>query len=215
MRLVKPSTEIITAKQNIEEIIELAIRVCYKSEDRIVPGSAARIIKSILEKHHESTIEHAIITVRFIFDRGVSHEAVRHRLSSFSQESTRYCAYNKDKFGGEISVIDIRSGFPEMGERFGIWLEAMQMAEKYYLKMLEMGATAQEARSVLPNSLKTELVWSANPREWRHIFNMRTSSSAHPQIAEVMVPLLNEFKKLWPVLFEDIEHAKCWDRFLN
>lgn len=215
MRVIKPSTEILTPKKGIEEIIELAIRVCYKSEDRIEPGSAAKIIKNILEKHHESTIEHAIITVRFINDRGVSHEEVRHRLSSFSQESTRYCNYSKDKFGNGITVIDIRGGFPDMGERFDVWLEAMQSAENYYNKLIEMGASAQEARSVLPNSLKTELIWSANPREWRHIFGMRTSDAAHPQIAEVMVPLLNEFKQLWPVLFEDITHAKRWDRYLT
>lgn len=516
MQIIKPYAEIISATENIELIIEQAIRVCYKSEDRICEGSANKIIKDIMDKHHESTIEHAMITVRVINDRGVSHEEVRHRLSSFSQESTRYCVagdmklntsnphqnltiadlynnrinsingawkriklkqlneltgqlgystineifytgmkptikiktnlgyeiictedheiltsqgyvkgsnlntvgdiavngstllyrnahwlfhqyntlyktavqiandfnfnvstikkwinifnlprkplsywnkgrepwnkgltededprvkiqanalreyywdlgrvnidkpnrimklgksnygslveecceicnseanlqvhhidenrennsivnlitlcpscrqglhsrnlevvyydkitsitdngivpvydismdsqfknfiangvvvhncqYSKDKFGNEITVIDIKSGFPDMSEECYLeWLEAMNDSERHYNRMIELGAKAQLARSVLPNSLKTELVWSANPREWRLIFKLRTSAAAHPQIAEVLVPLLGEFKKRWPVLFSDIEPAKCWDRYI-
>lgn len=214
MKLIKANTVIMAHTQDMELVIEQAIRVCYKSEDRIEPGSAEKIIRTIMDKHHESTIEHALITVRFVNDRGISHEEVRHRISSFSQESTRFCCYGKDKFDNELNIIDIRGGFPEMGEeRFLVWLDGMQYAEKTYLKMLELGATAQEARSVLPNSLKTELVWSANPRQWRAIFKLRTSAAAHPQIAEVMVPLLREFKEKWPVLFGDIEASTKWDSY--
>ena len=215
MRLIKPSVEIINYTPNMEATIEEAIRKCYKSEDKICEGSANKIISNIMDRHHESTIEHALITVCFICDRGVTHEGVRHRLSSFSQESTRYCGYDKGKFGNEISVIDIRGGFPNMGARFDVWLEAMEAAEGYYMKMKEMGATSEEARSVLPNSLKTELVWSANPRSWRHIFQMRVENSAHPQIAEVMVPLLEEFSSKWPVLFKDIVVGSKHRRFLK
>lgn len=215
MRLIKPSVEIMNYTPNMEATIEEAIRTCYKSEDKICEGSANKIIRNIMDRHHESTIEHALITVRFVCDRGVTHEGVRHRLSSFSQESTRYCGYDKGKFGNEISVIDIRGGFPNMGARFDVWLEAMESAEGYYMKLKEMGATSEEARSVLPNSLKTELVWSANPRSWRHAFQMRVDNSAHPQIAEVMVPLLEEFSGIWPVLFSDIVVGSKHRRFLT
>lgn len=216
MRIIKPSTEIMSFTPDMELVIEQCIRVCYKSEDRIEEGSAAKIIRNIMDKHHESTIEHALITVRFINDRGISHEEVRHRISSFSQESTRYCNYTKGKFDNEITVIDIRGGFPDMGQaRFDVWMEAMRDAEKHYSKLIELGATAQEARSVLPNSLKTEVVWSANPRQWRSIFKLRTSEAAHPQIVEVMVPLLAEFKEKWPVLFGDIEPSPRWETYFK
>jgi len=205
MNIVQATAIILSFTPDLEKLIELAGRVCYKSEDRIDEGSADKFIDHLKELHHESVLEHGLITVKFINDRGISHEEVRHRISSFSQESTRYCNYTKGKYGNEITVIDIRGGFPNMGvDRFDVWCEAMRDAEKHYCKMIELGASAQEARSVLPNSLKTELVWSANPREWRHIFKMRTSKAAHPQIKEVMIPLLNEFKNRWPVLFSDI-----------
>ena len=216
MHLIKASAEIRRATEDMELIIEEAIRVCYKSEDRICEGSAEKIIRDIMDKHHESTIEHAAITVKFINDRGISHEEVRHRISSFSQESTRYCNYSKDKFDNELNIIDIRGGYPEQPkERFDVWMEAMLDAERHYLKMIELGATPGEARSVLPNSLKTELFWTANPREWRHIFKLRTSNAAHPQIVEVMLPLLKEFKNRWPVLFGDIEPGSKWVNYFK
>ena len=186
------------------ELIESAGRVCYKSEDRICEGSADKLIASMMSKHHMSVIEHVSITVRIICDRGISHELVRHRMASFSQESTRYCNYDKNKFGNEITVIDILGGFPNMTDRsYTAWIQGCESAEREYFNMLRGGSTAQEARSVLPNSLKTELVVSANAREWRHIFELRCASSAHPQIREIMIPLKAEFAKLWPVLFAD------------
>lgn len=192
---------------------ERAGRTCYKSEDKITDGSAQEFVKKILSMGHESVIEHVSVTARFVCDRGVTHELVRHRLASFSQESTRYCDYYKD---GEIQVIKLCfwDGLDtESIKVYNKWYDAMINAEKAYNELREMGATAQEARSVLPNSLKTEIVVSANLREWRHIFKLRTSMRAHPQMREVMIPLLYEFRRKIPVLFEiDIDVKDKDDR---
>jgi thymidylate synthase (FAD) len=205
MQVIKASAEIISHTPNIEQVIELAGRTCYKSEDKITEDSANEFIGKIKNFKHESVLEHGSITVRFVVDRGVSHELVRHRLASFSQESTRYCNYAKDKFGNEITVIDIRNGFLDMSEiSFARWEGAMLESEANYFQMLEAGSTPQEARSVLPNSLKTEVVMTANPREWRHVFAVRCHRDAHPQMREVMVPLKQEFADRWPALFGDI-----------
>jgi thymidylate synthase (FAD) len=143
------------------------------------------------------------MSVRFVLDRGVSHELVRHRLCAFSQESTRYCNYAKDKFGREITVVGPCFWEPDSAE-WTHWRNACEAAERYYFYLLDSGATPQEARSVLPNSLKTEIVTTANLREWRHILTLRTGLAAHPQIREVMVPLLAEMKDRIPVIFDDI-----------
>jgi thymidylate synthase (FAD) len=202
MRIIKASTEILAATPDLELLIELAGRCCYKSEDRICDGSAEKLISRLMESKHESVLEHGSITVRFVCDRGVSHELVRHRIASFSQESTRYCNYGKEGFGNEITVIDIRGGFPEMGQRrHNAWWCSCMESERQYLEMLDAGSTPQEARSVLPNSLKTEVVVTANPREWLHIFRLRCDKAAHPQMREVMIPLQGEFQKRWPVIF--------------
>jgi len=188
--------------------IEQAARTCYKSEDKISADSAKNLIKSILEKGHESIIEHEKVTVRVICDRGVSHEIVRHRIASYSQESTRYCNYSKNSFGNEITVIDPcfwKDDNNEDRQKYAIWKNAIEESEKAYMKLIELGATPQEARSVLPNSLKTEIVITMNLREWRHFFKLRTSSEAHPQMREIAQPLLDEFKKRIPVIFDDIE----------
>lgn len=205
MKIIKASAEILMATPNLEQVIELAGRVCYKSEDRITEDSAAAFIQRMHDSKHESVLEHGAITVRVINDRGISHEEVRHRICSFSQESTRYVNYTKGKFGSEITVIDLIGGFPDMGDiRYAIWKKAMEQAERSYFEMIEAGATPQEARSVLPNSLKTELVWTANPREWRWIFTKRCHKTAHPQIREIMRPLMKEFAVRWPSLFSDL-----------
>ncbi len=177
MILVKPEIEIIdmAAYSEVLKKIEKIGRVCYKSEDKISEGSAERFIAGLIKRGHESVIEHESVTLRIICDRGVTHEIVRHRLASYSQESTRYCNYSKDKFQNQISVIDISTGFsydldnPDDRRTYEIWQNAMEWAEKYYFQMLEAGATPQEARSVLPNSLKTELVMTMDLREWRHV----------------------------------------------
>ena len=206
MKIIKASAEVITHTLDLERVIEIAGRTCYKSEDKITPESADAFIAKIKNFKHESVLEHGSITVRFVVDRGVSHELVRHRLASFSQESTRYCNYGKDKFGNEITVIDIQPAFPDTSiSAYSVWEQCCKSAEYTYFRMLECGCTPQQARSVLPNSLKTEVVMTANPREWRHVFKVRCHRDAHPQMREVMVPLHKEFADHWPALFGDIE----------
>jgi thymidylate synthase (FAD) len=202
MKIIKASAEIINHTQNLEQIVELAGRTCYKSEDRIMEDSANEFIAKIKNFKHESVLEHGSITVRFVVDRGVSHELVRHRLASFSQESTRYCNYGKDKFGNEITVIE-PCFWPEYSNKYQYWKQACEKVELHYFELLKWGATPQEARSVLPNSLKTEVVMTANPREWRHVFKVRCHRDAHPQMREVMIPLQQEFASRWPALFGD------------
>lgn len=205
MKIIKPSAEIMSATPDLEKCIEFSGRVCYKSEDKITDDSACAFVSKIRSINHESVLEHGAITVKFICDRGVTHELVRHRIASFSQESTRYCNYSKDKFGNELTFIDPRGGFPEITrEEFAIWEEAMVEAEVYYLRMIDLGSKAQLARDVLPNSLKTEIVMTTNPREWRHVFKLRCAEAAHPQMREVMLPLRAEFAHVWPALFGDL-----------
>lgn len=209
IQFIKPSFEILHMPDMLKTI-ELAGRVCYKSEDRITEDSAADFCEMILNRGHESVIEHAVATVRFICDRGVTHELVRHRLASFSQESTRYCNYG----GGVTFIIPPWVSIPE-GDKDEIptngldypsvlWLNAMNSAGIFYSHLLTEGWSPQQARAVLPNSLKTEIVVTANMREWRHIFKLRTSKAAHPQMREIMVPLLQEMDRRCPVLFDDI-----------
>ena len=203
MQIVKASTEIISNTPDLQKVIELGGRTCYKSEDKITEDSADAFIERIKNFKHESVLEHGSITVKFIIDRGVSHELVRHRLASFSQESTRYCNYSKNKFNNQISFIE--PCFWSRGSyEYYLWQHSCELAEEAYFHLLDKGATPQQARAVLPNSLKTELIVTANPREWRHIFKVRCAPEAHPQMREIMLPLSNEFKSRWYSLFGDI-----------
>lgn len=202
MKIVKASHEVIAATDCLEQVIELAGRTCYKSEDKICEGSAEKFVSKIRSLNHESVLEHGAITVRFICDRGVSHELVRHRLASFSQESTRYCNYSDDKFGNELTFIDIRDHVDY--NQYKSWRIALECAQTIYFQMVNAGCTAQIARSILPNSLKTEVIVTANPREWRHIFKMRCAQAAHPQMRELMIPCRDDFANRWPSLFADL-----------
>ncbi len=204
MRIVKASYEIESIPDGDEALqrIERAGRTCYKSEDRITPESAVKFVADIIRRGHHSVLEHESASVRFICDRGVTHEIVRHRLASYSQESTRYCNYSKAKFDREITVIDPR---PHMNEaQFVEWVATVRCAEIGYFKLLDAGSKPQMARSVLPNSLKTEIVMTCNFREWRHFFELRTASAAHPQLREFTRPLLAEFRQRIPVVFDDV-----------
>lgn len=191
--------------------IELIGRVCYKSEENIKDDSAETFIGNIIKRGHLSVIEHENVSIKVICDRGVTHEIVRHRIASYSQESTRYCNYAKDKFGGQITVIDLATGFnydltnPKDRAKYDIWMEAMQDAERHYLKMLEVGATPQEARSVLPNSTKTEIVITMNLREWRHFISLRRSPAAHPQMREVANKIFDVFSVCMPLFVSDLK----------
>lgn len=189
--------------ERILATIERAGRTCYKSEGRIGDGTAEKFIASIIKRGHESVLEHEKVTVRFICDRGVTHELVRHRIASYSQESTRYCNYAQDKFGNELTFIK-PCFWDENSDEYKLWADEMQHIENTYNKMIAMGVKPEEARSILPNSLKTEIVVTMNMREWRHFFKLRTAPAAHPQIREISGMLLNEFKEKLPVLFGDI-----------
>ncbi len=236
MILVKPSHEILTEinGQRILQAIELAGRVCYKTEDKIDwnAKTSYRFVKMVLDRGHESVIEHESISVRIICDRGVTHEIVRHRLVAYSQESTRYCNYAKED---AISVIEpfffdpfeprapiqvpvmnakYVAGTEIEGEMntmtiqmnsFDVWFLTCLWTQWGYMTLInQFNRTPQEARSVLPNSLKTEIVMTCNVREWRHILKLRTSKAAHPQMQEVMIPILKEFQERIPILFDDI-----------
>jgi len=204
MKLIKPDYKILTEidGEKILKNIEKAGRTAYKSEDKITETSAKKFVGMIIRRKHLSVIEHEGFSIKFIIDRGVSHELVRHRLSSFTQESSRYCNYSKGKFNGELTFIDLRPYLTEIQSKF--WLSAINFAEIAYNNLIKNGSTPQFARSVLPNSLKTEIIVTANLREWRTIFEQRTDKAAHPQIREVMVPLLEEIKTIIPVIFDDI-----------
>jgi thymidylate synthase (FAD) len=182
-----------------ELVIERAGRTCYKSEDKITPDSAGAFIRKILASGHESVIEHASASFRFICDRGVTHELVRHRLVAYSQESTRYCNYGK---AGQIKVI-VPPEIKESKTGYPIWEKAMQNAEDAYLILINNGFSPQIARSVLPTCLKTEIVTTCNLREWRHILRLRMSPKAHPQIREIMEPVLQILKRECPNVFHD------------
>lgn len=201
MRIVEPSFEILNAPKREEVLrhLELCGRVCYKSEDKMTEESASRFVRFLIERGHESPIEHISISVRIICDRGVSHEWVRHRIASYSQESTRYCNYNSEKFGGGIAFI--RPYFAENERLFEIWKAQMESAEKAYMDMLANGAKPEDARSVLPNSLKTEFICTMNLREWRHFFALRCAKAAHPAMREIAVPLQEAFREMLPELF--------------
>lgn len=207
MRIVKPSFEIINmtggSPFELLKVIEQAGRVCYKSEDKITIDSHEKFIKSIINRGHEAVIEHGVITCKIICDRGVTHEIVRHRLASYCQESTRYCNYSKDGFDNQITVIDpcyLEQGTPA----YTIWKNGCEVSEKTYMAMLHLGCTPQEARAVLPNSLKTEIVMTMNIREWRHFFKLRCSSAAHPQMREVAKMGLYQMNEVLPLLFNDV-----------
>lgn len=213
MQVIKPGIEIIDMDkyENILKKIEKIGRVCYKSEEKITEDSAEKFIKALLTRQHESVIEHEAVTVRMICDRGVTHEIVRHRIASYSQESTRYCNYAGDKFDNQITVIDLASGFEydlsneKDKAKYDVWAKAMEDAETAYFRMLELGATPQEARSVLPNSLKTEIVVTMNLRSWRNFFQLRVDSHAHPQMREVAKLVYEEFQNKLPIFVADLE----------
>lgn len=197
MDYIKPSYEILDELDGkaILQKLEKCGRTAYKSEDNITSGSASKFVRALIDRGHESAIEHVSISVKFICDRGVTHELVRHRLVSYTQESTRYCNYSvrgvifiQPPWGLDTDDIDF-----------------LRLAELQYNRKIKQGQTPQQARYFLPNGLKTEIVATANLREWRHILKLRTHHTAHPQMRELMVPLLREFKVRIPIVFDDIK----------
>ena len=222
MRIIKPSFKILDPidGSQILKKIEYIGRKAHKSEDRITittDESAKKFIKMLMERGHLSVIEHVNISVEIICDRGVSHELVRHRLASYTQESTRYCNYSQGKFGSEITVIlplwfydcfnveeQKITAVGELNEAFLIWHRSCALAEHAYFDLLNYGLKTEQTRAVLPTCLKTEIAVTCNLREWRHIFTMRCAKAAHPQMRQIMIPLLHEFQTQIPVIFDDI-----------
>jgi thymidylate synthase (FAD) len=208
MKVVKPSFEILTPidRESIHKQIELVARTCYKSEDQITSASAPKMVKGLISRKHMAMIEHAHVSVKFTCDRGVSHEIVRHRVASYAQESTRYCDYSLGKHGREITVIEpffFKQDTPE----YAAWYHACSVSEQMYMDLLSMGRSPQEARSVLPHSLKTEIVVTMNLREWIHFFSLRavgTTGAPHPQIREIAMPALAAFAEALPEVFGDL-----------
>jgi len=203
MKVIDPGFEIIYMPEyrEILRVIETAGRICYQSEPK---GKPEDFIRRLILSGHESVIEAASATVKIICDRGVSHEIVRHRIgASYSQQSTRYCNFSKDKFGNEITVIR-PFFFQEGSDQYKSWESAMLDAEFGYFDLLGNGATPEQARVVLPNSLKTEIVVTMNMRAWRHFFTLRCAPAAHPQMCQIALPLLDEFHSVCPVLFQDL-----------
>ncbi len=209
MKIIEPSfaIESLLDCEQILKHIERAGRTCYKSEGKIGEDTAPAFVRSLVKRGHESVLEHVSLSVRVVCDRGVSHEIVRHRIASYSQESTRYCNYADGKFEGQVSFIRPcfwQEDTTESLEKMRLWTESMQAAETTYRALLEQGATPQEARSVLPNSLRTEIVMTMDLREWRHFFRLRCDRASHPQMREIAIPMLAEFRRLLPEVFEDL-----------
>ena len=211
MKLIKPSVEILTSVDAVEvyKTIEKVARTCYKSEDKITDTSAERMVKSLIKSGHEAMIEFFDITVKFVTDRGVSHEIVRHRLGSFAQESTRFCNYSKDKFGKELTFIipswlDCPEDYDITGKILGPLFSGLTDAERSYFNLINSGYKPEQARAVLPNAIKTEINVKFNLREWRHFLNLRCHHTAHPDIRLLSLELLNKFYNILPIIFEDL-----------
>lgn len=210
MRIIQPSVKINATELKRDKINNLVnyARVCYQSGDS--SGDPHMFLKRIIKRGHESVIEHEKVTVTFLVDRGVANQIIRHRIASYCQESTRYCNYSLDRFGNEITVIE-PFFYRNREKEYQLWKATCQNAEMAYLELLKTG-TPEEARSVLPNSLKTELVTTYNLREWRHFFFLRCSREAHPQLRQVTIPLLLVFRRTFPPLFDDIDFDAEFDK---
>lgn len=202
--LERPSFEILTAVDGLAILrrLEVAGRTCYRSEDLITDASAGAFVRMLIGRGHESVLEHESLSVRFVVNRGLSHEMVRHRISSFSQSSTRYCNYAKDKFGGELTFWPMAEGLTDFQKLRR--QEVYKVIESTYLAEVGEGIRPEQARDLLPNCLVTEIVWTANLREWRLVFRQRTAAAAHPQMREVMRPLLRTLRSRIPVVFDDV-----------
>ena len=207
MRLVEPWIKV----ENFDGVkimkrIDRACRTCYRSEDKISEESYKNLLTNCLNRGHESVLEHEKITVRIYSDIGTYKDLTRHRFASFSVESTRYCSYNKDKYGNEIAVVN--PVYMEDKEVFETWKKAIEDMEKAYMKMKELGASTDMCREVLPHSTAAEYTMTANIREWKHILELRTTNHVHPAIRQVLIPLLLLFKEQMPEIFGDIEYDK-------
>lgn len=206
MKLIEP--EVFVEDYDGKEImrrIERACRICYRSEDKITDTSYKNLLKNCINRGHESVLEHEKISVKLVGDIGTYKDLTRHRIASFSVESTRYCNYGKDKFGNELKFmkpVHIEEGTKE----YQIWEECMKNVEKAYIEMSNLGAFPDQLRMLLPHSTASEYALTANIREWRHILSLRCSSHTHPAIRQLLIPLLLKFKEDMPELFDEVEY---------
>ena len=203
MIIVQPSFEIETPEDHIAGMlkrIEKIGRVCYKSEEKMNAASADAFVRKLIASEHEAVIEHEHITVRFICDRGVSHELVRHRIASYCQESTRYCNYSTTK-NKDVQLIHPKGLTDE--QRYRRERHYWDVQRLYEMEISE-GLSPQIARGVLPTSLKTEIVMTCNLREWRHVLKLRASTRAHPQMRELIIPLQCRLNEYLPLIFNPI-----------
>lgn len=200
MKIVNQSAEFIDAidGEAILKKIELCGRTAYKSEDKITEDSAREFVRKIIKRGHESVLEHVSISVKVITDRAISHQVIRHRIASYTQESQRFCQYND-----EITVID--PGFPKNSINWEFWYQSCKKAEITYIALLGRGVSPQKARKVLPNSTKTEIVITQNLRQWRHFFSVRCAKDADPDMQALANMILKLFKDNVPVVFDDLK----------
>lgn len=212
MKIIEPIIEIENVNyKRIMKNLERACRTCYRSEDKITDESYKTLLKNCINRGHESILEHEKITIQMVCDIGVYKDLTRHRIASFSIESTRYCNYGKDKFDNQIKFIK-PVNMEENTELYTEWKEACENIEKHYIKMAKLGATPDQMRMILPHSTAALVTMTANVREWKHILELRASSHAHPSVEQVMIPLLIHFKENMPEIFENIEYDTNFDK---
>ena len=212
MKIIEPIIEIEKADYNqIMKNLEVACRTCYRSEDKITEESYKTLLKNCINRGHESILEHEKITIRMVCDIGVYKDLTRHRHASFSIESTRYCNYGKDKFDNQIKFIK-PVNIEEGTELYSEWKKSLEEIEKHYIKMVELGATPDQMRMILPHSTAALVTMSANIREWKHILSLRCTKHAHPAVEQVMIPLLLHFKENMPEIFDGIEYDMQFDK---
>ena len=205
MNLVEPWVKVEKFDgEKVMKRIERACRTCYRSEEKITEDSYKNLIKNCITRGHESVLEHEKITVRIYNDIGSYKDLTRHRFASFSVESTRYCSYDKNKYGNQISVIN--PVYIEDKEIYETWKQTIEEMEKGYMKLKELGASTDMCRNLLPHSTAAEYTMTANIREWKHIFSLRANNHVHPAIRQVMIPLLKYFKEQMPDIFDEVPY---------
>lgn len=208
MKIIEPELHIqkydgIQIMKNIEK----ACRTCYRSEDKITEDSYKKLITNCITRGHESVLEHEKITIQMICDIGVYKDLTRHRIASFSIESTRYCNYSKDKFSSELKFIE-PVNIDKESDLYAYWQNTMKRIEMNYIHMADAKATPDQMRMILPHSTAAQVTMTANIREWKHILTLRASKHTHPSIQQLMIPLLLDFKKQMPEIFNVVDYNK-------
>ena len=226
MKIIEP--EVYIQKYDgikIMKNIEKACRTCYRSEGKITEDSYKQLLKNCINRGHESVLEHEKITVKLICDIGVYKDITRHRIASFSIESTRYCNYSKDKFENSIKFIKPvyytdawqianyeGQAMTEEELKCFYWYKCMSDIEETYLNMAQLKCTPDEMRMILPHSTAAEVTMTANIREWKHILSLRCSKGAHPAVQQIMIPILLNFKQNMNEIFEDVQYNEDFNK---